>query len=502
MPWDVDGYVASLTAASPHTREAYARDARQFVDWAERGGCDDPEDLDHPTLRRYLAFLGTQRLAKRTIARKAASLRSFLRYLKRRGVVTTDSGRSLRAPKGPARLPRVPNVAEAGALLDRVATAERSDDPVARALALQDIAVLEILYGTGLRVSECCGLTPRDCDLDGGSLTVLGKGSKVRRVPARRTGAGRPAATGSGRADRWSPGPTARPMPSSSTSGAGACPHGTPGASWTAFRCPMGTPCTHTSSGTPTLRTCSKAEPTCGPCRSCSATPTWLPPRSTPISPATASGRSTRQPIPVPDDTSTVSAQADAAEVVAELWRDYKEGGTADARERLILHYSPLVKFVAGRVAAGLPQNIEQADLVSYGIFGLIDAIDKFDPGRGFKFETYAISRIKGAIIDELRSIDWVPRSVRVEGPFDRARRTRSSRTSCCRTPEESRGRGGARRDRGRARADAVADQLRRSRRARRAARARVDRGGGTTVGDTIADRGQRSRSRRSRSTR
>ena len=84
-------------------------------------------------------------------------------------------------------------------------------------------------------------------------------------------------------------------------------------------------------------------------------------------------------------------------------------------RERLILHYSPLVKFVAGRVAAGLPQNIEQSDLVSYGIFGLIDAIDKFDPGRGFKFETYAISRIKGAIIDELRSIDWVPRSVRAK---------------------------------------------------------------------------------------
>ncbi len=116
----------------------------------------------------------------------------------------------------------------------------------------------------------------------------------------------------------------------------------------------------------------------------------------------------------MPDDTTTVSAHTDAAEVVAELWRDYKEGdGGRDARERLILHYSPLVKFVAGRVAAGLPQNIEQADLVSYGIFGLIDAIDKFDPARGFKFETYAISRIKGAIIDELRSIDWVPRSVR-----------------------------------------------------------------------------------------
>ncbi len=84
-------------------------------------------------------------------------------------------------------------------------------------------------------------------------------------------------------------------------------------------------------------------------------------------------------------------------------------------RDQLILHYSPLVKYVAGRVAVGLPQNVEQSDLVSYGIFGLIDAIDKFDPERGFKFETYAITRIKGAILDELRSIDWVPRSVRAK---------------------------------------------------------------------------------------
>jgi len=105
----------------------------------------------------------------------------------------------------------------------------------------------------------------------------------------------------------------------------------------------------------------------------------------------------------------------DSPAVVAELWNEYKESNAREARERLILHYSPLVKFVAGRVAAGLPQSIEQSDLVSYGIFGLIDAIDKFDLSRGFKFETYAISRIKGAIIDELRSIDWVPRSVRAK---------------------------------------------------------------------------------------
>lgn len=105
----------------------------------------------------------------------------------------------------------------------------------------------------------------------------------------------------------------------------------------------------------------------------------------------------------------------EASDVVAGLWREFKADGSESARERLILQYAPLVKFVAGRVAAGLPQSVEQADLVSYGIFGLIDAIDKFEPERGFKFETYAIARIRGAIIDELRAIDWVPRSVRAK---------------------------------------------------------------------------------------
>src|ERR1700742_3927669 len=100
-------------------------------------------------------------------------------------------------------------------------------------------------------------------------------------------------------------------------------------------------------------------------------------------------------------------------EAIAQLWRDFKDSGDQRLRERLILQYSPLVKYVAGRVGVGLPPNIEQADLVSYGIFGLIDAINKFDIERAIKFETYAISRIKGAIIDELRAIDWIPRSVR-----------------------------------------------------------------------------------------
>ncbi len=95
------------------------------------------------------------------------------------------------------------------------------------------------------------------------------------------------------------------------------------------------------------------------------------------------------------------------------LWDAFKGSASDEARERLILHYAPLVKYVASRVATGLPSSVEQADLVSYGVFGLIDALQKFEPGRGNKFETYAIPRIKGAIIDELRAMDWVPRSIR-----------------------------------------------------------------------------------------
>jgi len=95
------------------------------------------------------------------------------------------------------------------------------------------------------------------------------------------------------------------------------------------------------------------------------------------------------------------------------MWRRYKSDGDQHARERLVVAYSPLVKYVAGRMASGLPPHVEEADLISYGLVGLISAIERFDLGREIKFETYAITRIKGAIIDELRSLDWVPRSVR-----------------------------------------------------------------------------------------
>jgi RNA polymerase sigma factor for flagellar operon FliA len=104
---------------------------------------------------------------------------------------------------------------------------------------------------------------------------------------------------------------------------------------------------------------------------------------------------------------------ADRPDDTQALWHEYKRSGDRAVRDRLILTYAPLVKYVAGRLGSGLPAHVDEGDLVSYGLLGLIGAIERFDPERDIKFETYAIARIKGSIIDELRSMDWVPRSVR-----------------------------------------------------------------------------------------
>jgi integrase/recombinase XerC len=186
MAWDTAGFTASLTGRSEHTRRAYEHDVAEFVAWAERGGCPEPLDADHRALRRYLAYLDTRGFARRSIARKAAAVRAYLRYLRRHDVIATDPGRSLRTPKGDARLPRVPRRDEAASLLDGAAgriDASADDGPLALAVARRDLAVLEVLYGAGLRVSECCGLRRSDCDVSRGYVTVLGKGSKIRRVP-------------------------------------------------------------------------------------------------------------------------------------------------------------------------------------------------------------------------------------------------------------------------------------------------------------------------------
>ncbi|HWG74276.1 MAG TPA: RNA polymerase sigma factor WhiG [Acidimicrobiales bacterium] len=189
------------------------------------------------------------------------------------------------------------------------------------------------------------------------------------------------------------------------------------------------------------------------------------------------------------DDFAEQEAARERA-LVAKLWADYKSTGDRGLRDRLIVQYSPLVKYVAGRVSVGLPQSIEQADLVSYGIFGLIDAIEKYDAERGIKFETYAITRIKGAIIDELRSIDWVPRSVRAKARGVEKAYAKLEAT-LLRTPTDPE----------------VAAELQISEAALQQIFTQIsfvglvaldevlsghgDRGDGSTVGDTLADRGE-----------
>jgi RNA polymerase sigma factor for flagellar operon FliA len=121
-----------------------------------------------------------------------------------------------------------------------------------------------------------------------------------------------------------------------------------------------------------------------------------------------------------------------------DLWRRYKGDGDERARERLVIAYSPLVKYVAGRMSSGLPAHVEEADLISYGLGGLISAIERFDLAREIKFETYAITRIRGAIIDELRTLDWVPRSVRARArAIERANQKLEARLQRAPTDEE-----------------------------------------------------------------
>ena len=184
---DARAFAASLTGVSEHTQRAYTHDVDEFVAWCERGGCPKAADLDHRTLRRYFAYLQTRGFGKASISRKAASVHAYVRYLRRHDVVSRDVAARLRTARGPKKLPRVPRRQDAIAMLDRAADADSAagnDDP----RTSRDLALLELLYGAGLRVSECCGLDLDSVDLRRGTLTVLGKGAKVRRLPL-----GRPA---------------------------------------------------------------------------------------------------------------------------------------------------------------------------------------------------------------------------------------------------------------------------------------------------------------------
>lgn len=181
MAWDLDEFTTSLTALAPASVTAYRRDLDAFVAWAGRLGLEDPTAVDRRALRRYVAFLTTRGYARRTIARHVASLRRYFDWLRRRGRIEVDPSARLSAPGHDGRLPRVLRRDEIEVLLDE--GPPPTDDPVEAALAQRDRAVLEILYGSGLRVAEACGLRPVDIDLPRSRVTVWGKGSKQRTVP-------------------------------------------------------------------------------------------------------------------------------------------------------------------------------------------------------------------------------------------------------------------------------------------------------------------------------
>jgi integrase/recombinase XerC len=180
MAWQLDEFERSLTASSPNTVAAYRRDLNGFVEWAERAGFDGPQRVTRLDLRRFLGYLTTRKYARTSIARKASSLRRYFAWLRRTGVLATDPAVTLTALGGDGRLPEVLTATQVESLLDDVPA---KFDAQAEHLRLRDDAVLEVLYGCGLRVGELCGLDVDRVDLRANTLAVWGKGSKQRRVP-------------------------------------------------------------------------------------------------------------------------------------------------------------------------------------------------------------------------------------------------------------------------------------------------------------------------------
>lgn len=197
VAWSLDAFVASLTACSPATVEAYQRDLRDFLIWVERLGLPGPAAVDRRTLRRYLAYLSSRRYAARSIARKASTLRRYFAWLQRTGVLVSDPSLGLSAPSGGGRLPHVLRSDELASLLDPASAGSASSSTGSggpecqeravrerdEAVRQRDDAVLELLYGSGLRVAELCGLRGHDIDLSRQLVQVWGKGNKQRTVP-------------------------------------------------------------------------------------------------------------------------------------------------------------------------------------------------------------------------------------------------------------------------------------------------------------------------------
>jgi len=171
-------FIQAIPLASS-TMSVYQRDLEAFLIWVERLGAESPEQVTRLTIRRYLASLSTRALAPRTIARKAAALRRYFAWLTVTGVIPADPTAGISSPRGPAKLPRILTADELQQLIDEPSTAALAQP----AVAARDAAVLELLYGSGLRVSELCSLNIESLELERRRLTLWGKGSKQRVVP-------------------------------------------------------------------------------------------------------------------------------------------------------------------------------------------------------------------------------------------------------------------------------------------------------------------------------
>ncbi len=186
--WHLDEFLGSLTSASDNTRSAYASDVAQFAEWAADVGARKPESVTRAQVKQYVAHLTRHGQAKRTVARKLAALRRYFGWMVRNaanGQRASSKGKlsnptlGVRSPAGDGRLPRVLGPDQLDALLNG-SQLDNDDEPWRLA---RDTAVVELLYGSGLRVSELCALTVASLDLKAAAVTVWGKGSKERRVP-------------------------------------------------------------------------------------------------------------------------------------------------------------------------------------------------------------------------------------------------------------------------------------------------------------------------------